>query len=140
MSRYEPSFVPVSSATNRKACVCLLGPGGVVTKTWYVTDKPVSFGRGDTADVIIDDDSLSRNHFLVTNEGAGFILIDLESQNGTWVRGECVTAHKLRHGDVIRAGGSLFCFTNLTSAVPGAIRVPLPAKAVQPGPGALAQA
>ncbi len=72
----------------------------------------MAFGRGTNADVYVDDESLSRGHFLVTHEGHEYFVIDLGSENGTWVRGEKVTAKRLAHGDVIRAGQSLFYFSN----------------------------
>lgn len=128
MSRAERISIPRKEVPVGKACLCLLGAGGTVTETWHLTSKPMAFGRGATADAFVNDDSLSRTHFLVTHEDHEFFLIDLDSQNGTFVQGDRISAHKLRHGDVIRAGQSLFAFTNFPSATPGPIRVPLPAE------------
>ena len=128
MSRAEIKTGKKEVADGR-ACLCLLGAGGAVDESWHLTSRPMAFGRGATADAFVDDDSLSRTHFLVTHEGDEFFIIDLDSQNGTFVQGDRITAHKLRHGDVIRAGQSLFCFTNFDGIAPGPIRVPLPATA-----------
>lgn len=94
------------------ACLCLLGPGGALVQSWHIGVKPMAFGRGSNADVCLDDESLSRGHFLLTHEGHEYFVIDLGSENGTWLRGEKVTARRLSHGDVIRAGQSLFYFSN----------------------------
>src|SRR5689334_6733586 len=77
---------------------------------WEISDKPLVVGRGDRVDAFIDDDSLSRSHFLVVQEHDGFFLIDLDSRNGTWVNGQPVSAHKLTAPEMIVAGQSLFCF------------------------------
>lgn len=125
MSRAEPNTTPKKETSLGNACLCLLGAGGTVVETWHLTSRPMAFGRGATADAFVEDDSLSRTHFLVTHEGNEFFIIDLDSQNGTFVQGDRITAHKLHHGDVIRAGQSLFCFTNFDGIEPGPIRVPL---------------
>ena len=85
---------------------------------WTVGDKPMVVGRGDSADVIIDDDSLSRSHFLLVREGKDLFLIDLHSSNGTFVNEKKVSAHRLQSGDVVRAGALVFCFS-LTAITPG---------------------
>lgn len=77
---------------------------------WVVGDAPVVVGREEPADALVDDDALSRSHFLVVREGAEFFLVDLNSSNGTWVNGRPVAAHRLKSGEIICAGDSTFCF------------------------------
>lgn len=78
---------------------------------WVIGDKPLVVGRGDCADACVDDDALSRSHFLIVREGLEFILVDLSSSNGTLVNGKRVSAHKLHAEETIRAGESAFCFS-----------------------------
>jgi pSer/pThr/pTyr-binding forkhead associated (FHA) protein len=81
-------------------------------------------GRGECSDALVEDDALSQTHFLIAKEGEGFLLIDLHSTNGTWVKGERVSAHKLCPKDVILAGGSLFFFSDVptsTFLLPGIV-------------------
>jgi pSer/pThr/pTyr-binding forkhead associated (FHA) protein len=61
--------------------------------------------------VIIADDTLSRIHFLITRQGRGFLLTDLESRNGTWVDGHRAETAALHHHDCIVAGRTLFIFS-----------------------------
>jgi pSer/pThr/pTyr-binding forkhead associated (FHA) protein len=61
-------------------------------------------GRGDEADLVLRDDSLSKAHalFLLTSEG--YQLQDLESVNGTWVNGARTEIALLAPDDRIAVG------------------------------------
>jgi len=88
-----------------------IGNDGTPVERWELTTGLLVVGRGEFADAFVEDDSLSRSHFLITNEGSHFCLIDLQSRNGTWVNGERILAHKLRPNELIAAGESLFYFS-----------------------------
>jgi pSer/pThr/pTyr-binding forkhead associated (FHA) protein len=92
------------------ASLCLLDDVGLVAKRWELNDKPVSIGRDDSAEVILDDDSLSRRHFMVFRDKDGFAIQDLDSQNGTWVDGKRTHTTKLKHHDCIVAGRTIFLY------------------------------
>ena len=89
---------------------------GSQVERWELTSKPFVLGRGECSDALVEDDALSQTHFLITREGEGFLLIDLHSTNGTWVKGARVSAHKLCPKDVILAGGSLFFFSDVPTS------------------------
>lgn len=89
----------------------LLGEDGAVAESWDLAAKPVAIGRGAAADVIVEDVTLSRRHFLIVREGTDYILKDLNSQNGTWVDGKRAHSTRLRHHDCIVAGRTLFLFS-----------------------------
>ncbi len=92
------------------ASLCLLGEDGAMTERWELGEEPLAVGRGETADVIIEDAALSRRHFLISREGEQYVLSDLNSQNGTWVDGKRAARTPLRHHDCIVAGRTLFLF------------------------------
>src|SRR5690242_19862947 len=94
------------------ATLCLLGDDGTTTKRWEIRDQPLAVGRDQSADIQINDESLSRLHFSIAREGTHFLLKDLKSQNGTSVDGKPVrTPVKLRHHDCIVAGRTVFVFS-----------------------------
>ena len=93
------------------AALCLLAEDGAVAQRWEIGDRPVAFGRDDTADVTIGDETLSRRHFLIQREGDNILIKDLNSQNGTWVDGQRVQGTKLSHDVCIAAGRTLFMFS-----------------------------
>ena len=92
------------------ARLCLLDENGATAQAWELGDEPLAVGRGDGADVIVEDAALSRVHFTIARNGADFVLTDLSSQNGTWVDGERAGARTLHHHDCILAGRTLFIF------------------------------
>jgi pSer/pThr/pTyr-binding forkhead associated (FHA) protein len=89
------------------------------TEQWELGGRPLTVGRGDAADVKIDDDGLSRRHFTIMREGGEFVIRDLSSRNGTWVEGSRRTSTILHDGDAILAGRTRFrfCEQNLHSEV-----------------------
>ncbi len=67
----------------------------------------VRFGRAHDNDVIFDADEdrqASAYHAEIRREGACWLLVDLESRNGTWVMGRRVSRHALESGDEIMFG------------------------------------
>jgi hypothetical protein len=71
-------------------------------------------GRDNTADVILDDPGISRQHteIRVTNDGPHLIanIRDLGSTNGTFVNGERITSKRLTDGDRVNVGRTALIF------------------------------
>jgi hypothetical protein len=71
-------------------------------------------GRDNTADVILDDPGISRQHteIRVTSDGPRLIanIRDLGSTNGTFVNGERITSQRLADGDRINVGRTALIF------------------------------
>jgi pSer/pThr/pTyr-binding forkhead associated (FHA) protein len=62
-------------------------------------------GRSVTADVRLDDPSVSRRHALVVSEpGEPLRVLDDRSLNGVFVNGEVVEWGRLRTGDELAIG------------------------------------
>jgi|SRR5436190_11303611 pSer/pThr/pTyr-binding forkhead associated (FHA) protein len=93
------------------ATLCLLAEDGAMAQRWELSEQPLAVGRDESADIKINDASLSRRHFEIVREGESYLLKDLKSQNGTSVDGKRVQAAKLRHHDCIVAGRTLFLFS-----------------------------
>ena len=64
---------------------------GSALDRWEIIDKPMTFGRGDEADVQVKDERMSRVHFVVAPQGDKFIARDLDSTNGTFVNNNRIT-------------------------------------------------
>jgi Protein of unknown function (DUF3662)/FHA domain len=71
-------------------------------------------GRDNTADVILDDPGISRQHteIRVTSDGPHLItnIRDLGSTNGTFVNGERITSQRLTDGDRVSVGRTKMIF------------------------------
>ncbi len=92
------------------AKLCLLKPDGVVDKQWDLNNKPIVVGRGDSVDIKVEDDGLSRRHFMIFRDGEDYLIKDLSSRNGTWLDGERTLQTNLQHDDRILAGRTQFRF------------------------------
>lgn len=57
-------------------------------------------GRDPDADVHLPDRQVSRRHAIIRREADRYVIVDLDSKNGTWVNGQPVGAQRaLRDGD-----------------------------------------
>ena len=61
-----------------------------------------SFSRG--ADVLFDDEAMSRAHAMVFNDRSGQGIIDLASTNGTLINEARAGAVELQHDDIVQLG------------------------------------
>jgi diguanylate cyclase (GGDEF)-like protein len=56
---------------------------------------------------MLDDESISRRHAAIQRTEHGFLLVDLNSTNGTFVNGQRVSTHALQAGDQIHVGSHI---------------------------------
>jgi pSer/pThr/pTyr-binding forkhead associated (FHA) protein len=71
-------------------------------------DRTLEIGRDQTADVVLEDELVSRRHVRVAPKDAGAIVEDLGSRNGTFVNGNEVHAPTaLQPGDRLLLGVTL---------------------------------
>ncbi len=88
---------------------------GSIAEKWEILDKALVFGRGDQADVRLNDDRASRQHFAVELKDGVYHVQDLKSTNGTYVNGARVTEAVLKANDRIRAGQTVLIFETTQS-------------------------
>ncbi|MCU0723769.1 MAG: FHA domain-containing protein [Planctomycetes bacterium] len=67
-------------------------------------------GRREDADLVLEDTACSKTHCRIFREGDGYKIVDLDSQNGTFVNEERVQHRVLKPGDRVRVGFSVFLF------------------------------
>ena len=69
------------------------------TRHVSLNPKGATIGRSDNCDVVLNDDSVSRNHARISQDPFGrWIVEDLESRNGVLVDGQRVKAHVILSG------------------------------------------
>jgi pSer/pThr/pTyr-binding forkhead associated (FHA) protein len=69
-----------------------------------LSDEVIHLGRGLSADVRLDDTTVSRKHAVIVRRPEGAVILDDRSMNGVWLNGERVTEAPLADGDAIRLG------------------------------------
>src|SRR5262245_33026854 len=87
--------------------IALAGPSK--GKSFDLTDDDFPIGRDPSNSLSLADDAVSRHHALI-RAGAGPMLVDLNSRNGTYVNAVPVRERKLEPGDRIQIGDSLLLF------------------------------
>lgn len=78
--------------------------------TAYPIRGVISFGRAETSTIPIRDAKASRQHAQIQQHGSEFVLVDLNSSNGTFVNGGRIEEHVLSNGDEIRIGDAILQF------------------------------
>ena len=77
----------------------------------YDLDADLVLGRGDRAEIQLDDPFASARHARVYEQGNIVVIEDLGSTNGTYLNEELLeTARPLHPGDRVRIGESEFAF------------------------------
>jgi pSer/pThr/pTyr-binding forkhead associated (FHA) protein len=71
-----------------------------------VTKRTTTMGRSRDCDIVIPDPNVSRVHAELRHAGEDYLLVDLDSTNGTEVNGRAVKRHVLADGDRVRLGTS----------------------------------
>ncbi|MGD8523105.1 MAG: FHA domain-containing protein [Desulfobacterales bacterium] len=70
----------------------------------------LTIGRRETNDIVIEDPAVSGHHAKIDWLEDRFVLIDLQSKNGSFVNEQLITSQWLKHGDVITIGGHSLVF------------------------------
>ena len=79
----------------------------------FVLKPETQVGRESTKDIPLPaDNTVSRYHARVVQEGAGYVLYDMGSTNGTYVNGTRVNRQELGNSDVVQIGNTRFKFEN----------------------------
>jgi DNA-binding NtrC family response regulator len=84
-----------------------------------VSDKErLRVGAHSSNDLILSEDrTASRHHFEVQYTERGYLLIDLNSTNGTWLDGRRIERAYLSQGSQMRAGQSVVTFSPIDEEV-----------------------
>jgi uncharacterized Zn-binding protein involved in type VI secretion len=78
-------------------------------QVFSLTRHPVAIGRQADNTIILGDPQVSRHHAAISWQASAYLVVDLGSANGTYVNGQRIAGPTLlRHGDVLRVGGTVF--------------------------------
>lgn len=78
--------------------------------TAYPIKGVISFGRAESNTVVLKDSKVSRQHSQIQQQGSEFMIVDLNSSNGTFVNRQRIEEHVLSNGDEIQIGDSVMQF------------------------------
>lgn len=91
--------------------VCLTGKSK--GESYVLMGGRIVIGRGEKADVRLDDTKASREHAEITKVGDNWVVTDLGSQNGIVVNDKKVTQKQLAESDKLIVGQTVFKFAKV---------------------------
>jgi hypothetical protein len=95
---YRPESLPPGTAL----LVVKRGPNA---GSRFLLDADVTTaGRHPESDIFLDDVTVSRRHAEFVRDGAGFLVRDVGSLNGTYLNRERIDAAQLASGDEVQVG------------------------------------
>jgi diguanylate cyclase (GGDEF)-like protein len=107
----QTSLVRCPVATSRDACLVKIYPPGPGMGARFVLGEiALVIGRGKDCDIRLNDHSVSRIHARIAPGPDGYRAVDLQSTNGTFVNDTPASDGRLRDGDYLRVGSSIFRF------------------------------
>ena len=77
---------------------------GIDDRVVVLHEGVTRIGRSITADIELEDITVSRRHALIVREDGEPLLLDDGSRNGTWLNGARIARAVLRDGDTIVVG------------------------------------
>jgi diguanylate cyclase (GGDEF)-like protein len=102
--------VEVAPAENSEDCLVIIfssAPTDLGRR--HVLQRRLTIGRGPTNDIILQSDTVSRQHASIECQGMDIVVTDLGSTNGTFVNGDPVRLNRvlLKCGDRLRIGDTI---------------------------------
>jgi DNA-binding NtrC family response regulator len=105
-----------TAITLQRCKLVRVAPDGAVAE--YIFDQSaIVLGAADDADLLLDDERVSRHHARIFREGDDYLIEDLGSTNGTWVNRVRVRTAWLRSGCTVRLGATQLRFSLLEEKV-----------------------
>jgi len=108
---YSASALGTADIAHRQPRLVIERAPGHDTGMIYDLDGDLVLGRGDRAEIRLEDPFASSRHARVYEQGNIVVIEDLESTNGTYLNEELLqTPRPLHPGDHVRIGDSEFTF------------------------------
>ncbi len=104
-----------TTITLRK-CKLVVARGGVLSEHTFEKDV-ITIGAMDDNDIVLDDDTVSRNHCAIALEGDAYVLNDNDSTNGTFINRVRIRSAYLTPNQVITLGSTEIRFSPIDERV-----------------------
>ena len=138
--KFELDAPSAGAAEAQAKPVLLVLIGGGERIAYPVMDGETLVGRSSAAAIRLSEPLVSSSHFKIVKRGSVFALVDLGSENGTYVNGVRVKEKELEQGAQIRVGPLTFYFAaDGVEPEPGSAELiqPVQSPQRQPAPAAV---
>jgi pSer/pThr/pTyr-binding forkhead associated (FHA) protein len=82
-----------------------------LSRHFIARGKSLTIGRRKDNDIVIENLAVSGHHAKIDSVGEAFVLVDLQSKNGSFVNEQLVNSHWLKDGDLISIGKHILVFS-----------------------------
>ena len=119
----------------RETALLLRMDGDEIKEQWTLAKPQTSIGRWEDNDIVVDDRWVSRYHAQVRREGERYVLVDLDSKNGTRINSRRIAEPTaLSDGDKVQVTPLIeLVFVDYGSTAPLPAEVHLPELHVDSG-------
>lgn len=94
--------------------------GSTVESEHTLQKDEIKIGRAMDCEIVVDNLGVSRHHCTIVKDGDNWVVVDGGSNNGTFVGGQKIKRHTLKHADRIVLGKHSLLFDQHGSADPDA--------------------
>jgi len=101
------SAAALLTLSRRRLCRLVVDSGEEQGCSFELYALPVTVGAALGNDLTFPEARISRNHAVLERRGSGIDLVDLNSENGTFVNGDRISRRRLAKGDRISVGGAV---------------------------------
>jgi pSer/pThr/pTyr-binding forkhead associated (FHA) protein len=88
----------------------------VLSRHFVGRGQSLTIGRRKDNDIVIENLAVSGHHAKIDSVGEGFVLVDLQSKNGSFVNEQLVSSHWLKDGDLVSIGKHILAFSTADGA------------------------
>jgi diguanylate cyclase (GGDEF)-like protein len=96
--------------SQQSGCLVRIYPAEGIGEVYDLSHESIVIGRDPSCDIVLDDDSVSRQHASLEQVAGAYILTDRRSTNGTYVNDQRIEQRELRTCDRLRFGNQLVKF------------------------------
>ncbi|ACY16455.1 sigma 54-interacting transcriptional regulator [Haliangium ochraceum] len=108
-TRINPGVKPAT--VNLRRCKLVVVKGPQRGTEYLIAADRIRVGKAAGNDLVVTDETVSREHFEIVRDAKGYLLRDLGSTNGTFLDGAEIKEAYLRAGSVVAAGATELKFT-----------------------------
>ena len=94
----------------------VLSSGGSVLNNYFIDKPRIAIGSAAHNDVVIADPQVGSEHAAIITVGADQIIEGLDESRGTFVNGQKISRHILKHRDVVEFGAFSLCYLSSRTA------------------------
>lgn len=96
----------------------VLHPGTDQQREYTFDQNVITIGALEDNDIIIEDDTVSRSHCRIVQEDSSYVVVDLNSTNGTHINGVRIKEAYLAPGAILFVGSTQIRFNPIDEQVP----------------------